>query len=119
MITSRTALSTSPRRVVVVRNPRPQVDQGPVYVEELRRSDTIDRPPVITDGVSVLFIDRIFRSKSKKYFRINKLFLCDGLQSYMKHLMYGVLSVHHLLLYKQDQDLDHQVQFEHIIHNHL
>lgn len=62
LITPRTS-STPARRVVVVRNPRnPQVDQGPVYVDDVRRSNTIDRPPIITDGVSVLFINQIFYS---------------------------------------------------------
>jgi hypothetical protein len=51
------------RRVVVVRNTKnSQTHQGPIDLPDFGESHSAKIPPVITDGVSVLFLDNIFHS---------------------------------------------------------
>jgi hypothetical protein len=56
MIARRASLSSPSRRVVVVRNP----DQGMYYTGDGRRPNSLDRTPVYTNGVSVLFMIESF-----------------------------------------------------------
>jgi hypothetical protein len=60
---------TPVRRVVVVRNSKnPQLKQKPVDLGEFGQSDAAKVPPVVTNGVSILFYDEIFRFIHKKIF---------------------------------------------------
>jgi hypothetical protein len=62
--TPRTELVNPARRVVVIRNTKhPQSEQTPVDLGVFERSHSAENQPVISNGVSVLFIDQIFRLK--------------------------------------------------------
>jgi hypothetical protein len=62
-ITSQTESATPARRVVLVRNSKnPQVNQGPVDFSEIGRPNSLGVIPVTTNGVSVLFTNKIFCS---------------------------------------------------------
>ena len=55
--TSRVEPTTTPRRVVVVRNSKnPQLRQRPIDLGDFGQSDSVKVPPVATNGVSILNI---------------------------------------------------------------
>ena len=61
--------TTPVRRVIVVRNSNnPRVKQRLTDVSDLEQSDPGKTPPVITNGVSILFLDEIVRFIHERIF---------------------------------------------------
>jgi hypothetical protein len=55
--TPRTDAVTPARRIVVIRNTKhPQIEQKPVELGDLGRSNSAENQPVVSNGVSFLFI---------------------------------------------------------------
>lgn len=65
VITPRTEIETPARRIVVIRNTKHHpVDQGHVDLGDFGKPNSIDTPPVISDGVNISF----FNNTLKKIF---------------------------------------------------
>jgi hypothetical protein len=61
-ITPRTEETTPARRIVVIRNTKhPQVNQEPVDLGDFGKTNSFEVPPVINDGVTILFINKILK----------------------------------------------------------
>jgi hypothetical protein len=77
--TSRIENETPVRRVVLVRNSKhPQVNQGSVDLGDLGKSNSLNNSPRLTDGVMILFSNRIVEEKFF-FLRVNRFFLFDDL----------------------------------------
>jgi hypothetical protein len=62
MVTPRTEITNPARRIVVIRNTKhPQFDQEPADLDNFGRSDSLDVPLTISDGVSILFLNKILK----------------------------------------------------------